>query len=125
MVLRAGQTASSALAALRAAGIMGAPVTDTDDIYLGTADRDRLAALLRADAGATLDSGIDNTVGTVSHTADLGEAIDALLQAGGQWVTVTDDQRHVTGILTAGAVVRAYRDAVQAAAPASEPSAFG
>jgi CIC family chloride channel protein len=125
MVLRAGQTASSALAALRAAGIMGAPVTDADDIYLGTADRDRLAALLRADAGATLDSGIDNTVGTVSHTADLGEAIDALLQAGGQWVTVTDDQRHVTGILTAGAVVRAYRDAVQAAAPASEPSAFG
>jgi len=108
------------LAQYRTLVVLGAPVTDADDTYLGTVSRDRLAA----DAGATLDSGTDNTVGTVSQTADLNEAIDALLQAGGQWVTVTDSRRHVTGILTAGAVVRAYRGA-QAAAPASEPSALG
>jgi DNA/RNA-binding domain of Phe-tRNA-synthetase-like protein len=59
----------------------------------------------------------------VHEAANLNEAIDALTQAGGQWVTVTDDQRRVTGVLTAGAVVRSYRDAVQeATTPVSPPS---
>jgi hypothetical protein len=47
------------------------------------------------------------------------EALAALIGAGGQWVTITDDRRHVTGILTAGAVVRAYRGAVQEASVTS------
>jgi H+/Cl- antiporter ClcA len=111
VVLKAGGTAREALAALRAARIMGAPVTDADGTYLGTVSRDHLIDTLAADAGAGLDSSIDDTVGTVSEKAGLSEAIDALIGAGGQWVTITDDRRHVTGILTAGAVVHAYRGA--------------
>jgi hypothetical protein len=88
---------------------MGAPVSDAEGIHLGTVGRDQLLAL--ADLETTLDGRVDPTAGTVSETADLGEAIDALSTAGGHWVTVTDDGRHVTGILTAGAIVRAYRRA--------------
>jgi chloride channel protein, CIC family len=119
VVLTSADPASEALGALRAAEIGGAPVTDADGIYLGTVSRDRLAGALRSGDAATLDGCVDVAAGTVSEKAALSEAIDALLQAGGQWVTVTDDERHVTAILTAGAVVRAYRDAQQA--PAALP----
>ena len=49
--------------------------------------------------------------------ADLGAAIGALAQAGGQRVTVTDGQRRVTGILTADAIVSAYLTAHQESRP--------
>jgi hypothetical protein len=35
---------------------------------------------------------------------------------GAPWVTVTDDRRHVAGILTIGAVVRGHRQALEASA---------
>ncbi|MBO0819778.1 MAG: chloride channel protein [Nocardiopsaceae bacterium] len=114
LVLRTGQPARVALEALRTARILGAPVTDSDGIYLGTVGRDRLIRAVETDRSATVDRCVDTTAGTVSATADLSEAIDALISGGGQWVTVTDDERRVTGILTAGAVVRGYRDAVRA-----------
>jgi H+/Cl- antiporter ClcA/CBS domain-containing protein len=112
VVLRAGQTASSALAALRDARVMGAPVADPDGLFLGTANRDRLIRAVAADPAATLRGNLNPAAATVHETADLSEAIDALMDAGGQWVTVTDDERRVTGILTAGAVVRGYRESV-------------
>src|SRR5262249_52307851 len=65
VVLNAGDTAREWLAALRTARIMGAPVTDADGTYLGTVSRDHLVDALAADAGARLDSSIDDTVGTV------------------------------------------------------------
>ena len=112
--------ARESLETLRTARLLGAPVIDADGIYLGTTDRDRLVSVLRTDAGATTVAGLDPTVQTVSAAAGLREAIDALIGAGGQWVTVTDKQRQVTGILTAGAVVRVYRDAVRAPLTAAE-----
>lgn len=119
VVLKAGTAARDALDALRAARLLGAPVTGADGTYLGTVSRDDLVETLAAHPEAKLDSGIDDTVGTVSDKAGLSEAIDALIAAGGQWVTVTDDRRRVTGILTAGAVVRAYRGAQEASVPAA------
>lgn len=114
VLLKAAEPAWEALAALRAARLLGAPVVDADGVYLGTADRDQLAAAERGDPGATAGDCADATAQTVSAEADLREAIDALNGAGGQWVTVTDEHRRVTGILTAGAVVRVYRRAVEA-----------
>ncbi|MGH3249909.1 MAG: chloride channel protein [Trebonia sp.] len=112
LVLRAHGSASDALAGLRAASVPGAPVTDEHGTYLGTVSRERLAGA----GGASLAATVDATASTVSATAALGTGIDALLQAGGQWVTVTDSQRRVTGILSAGAIVRSYRHALQASA---------
>jgi H+/Cl- antiporter ClcA/CBS domain-containing protein len=116
VLLRAGTAARAGLKALRAAGVLGAPVADADGIYLGTVTRDHLSGALEADPEAAVDGSVDPAAGTVADSADLGAAIDALTLSGGQWVTVTDGQRRVTGVLTAGAVVRAYRRAQGSAA---------
>jgi H+/Cl- antiporter ClcA/CBS domain-containing protein len=113
LVLRADQPVGEALAALRAARILGAPVTDPEGIYLGTVGRDQLIRAAEIGSGQAVHHWVDRAAGTVSASADLSEAIDALIGGGGQWVTVTDDERRVTGILTAGAIVRDYRDAVR------------
>jgi hypothetical protein len=52
----------------------------------------------------------------VPANAALGTGIDALIQAGGRWVNVTDSQRRVAGILSAGAIVGSCRHALQASA---------
>jgi H+/Cl- antiporter ClcA len=116
VVLRAGSRAAAALAALDAAGVPGAPVTDEGGTYLGTVSRDRLARAVAGDGDALLDASLDATATTVAATATLKVGIDALVQAGGHWVTITDDRRRVTGILSVGAVVRGYRRALEASA---------
>jgi chloride channel protein, CIC family len=116
VVLRADSLASDALAALRGARVPGAPVTDEHGTYLGAVSHDQLTRALAEDGQATLADSVDSTASTVPESAELSTGIDALIQAGGQWVTVTDDQRHVTGILSANTVVRSYRHALQASA---------
>ena len=99
-------------AGLRAARVPGAPVTDLRGTYLGTVSEELLAGA----GDATVAAVVDAAASTVPATAALGTGIDGLIQAGGQWVTVTDSQRHVAGILSAGAVVRSYQHALQASA---------
>jgi chloride channel protein, CIC family len=120
IVLRAADGITEALTALRAVGVTGAPVTDGNGIYLGTVSASRLAQAAggdggdgRADGRADVGSVADPTSGTVPAGAQLSTGIDALVQAGGQWVTVTDDKRRVTGILSAGDVGRSYRHALK------------
>jgi CBS domain-containing protein len=119
VLLRSGQTARDALIALRAARVASAPVTDAEGTYLGTIAGYRLGQVSEEHPDAVLRDYVDPSTGTVHAEADLAEAIDALTQAGGQWVTVTDDQRRVTGIVTAGAIVHAYRNAVREPGPVS------
>jgi H+/Cl- antiporter ClcA len=114
VVLRADGRAADALAALRAAGVPGAPVTDAGGTYLGTVSDEQLT---RA-GDAELADIVDATAGTVQEGAALGTGIDALTQAGGRWVTVTDGERRVAGILSAGAIVRTYRHALRASSSA-------
>jgi len=103
--------AAEARERLRSADVPGAPVVDRDGIFLGTVGTDRLARALDADPEATLASVLDTTTATVADTARLSAALEALMQAGGQWVTVTDSRR-VVGILAVGDVVRGYRRAL-------------
>jgi CIC family chloride channel protein len=112
IVLQADGLASDALAGLRAARVPGAPVTDPRGTYLGTVSEELLAGV----GDATVAAVVDTAASTVPAAAALGTGIDGLIQAGGQWVTVTDSQRHVAGILSAGAVVRSYQHALQASA---------
>jgi CBS-domain-containing membrane protein len=92
--------------------VPGAPVTDEDGTYLGTASRPALAAA----GDDAVRAALDPAAGTVASAAGLATGIDALSAAGGHWVTVTDDQRRVTGILSAGDIMRAYRRALGPAA---------
>jgi CIC family chloride channel protein len=116
VVLRAGGRASAARAALRSAGVPGAPVTDESGTYLGTVSRGQLEKVLAAGGDGALDASLDPAASTVPASATLSTGIDALIQAGGRWVTVTDGQRHVAGILSAGDIVRSYRNALYASA---------
>jgi H+/Cl- antiporter ClcA/Trk K+ transport system NAD-binding subunit len=113
VVLKAGSRATDALAALDAAKVPGAPVTDEHGTYLGTVSRGRLAQAVARDADATLNASLDATAATVAVSATIKTGIDALVEAGGRWVTITDDHRQVAGILSVGSVVREYRQALE------------
>ncbi len=65
-------------------------------------------------AGApTVVAVLDTTTPTVPGTARLDAALEALMQAGGQWITVTSSLR-VVGILSIGDLVRGYQRALAA-----------
>jgi CIC family chloride channel protein len=125
VVLQASTQARDALGALRTAKVPGAPVTDDHGTYLGTVSAEQLAEAAASNEGAAVAGLVDTTASTVSATAALGTGIDALMQAGGHWVTVTDGQRRVSGILSAGAIVRSYRNALQASAGTLSRAALG
>ncbi len=65
-------------------------------------------------AGApTVAAVLDTTTPTVPDTARLDAALEALMQAGGQWVTVTSSLR-VVGILSISDLMRGYQRALAA-----------
>lgn len=129
LVLREDAPLAEALDELRAADVPGAPVVDDEGLYLGTVDLGRVALLLEQAApaatsrdaalggvaptpgGLTVAAAIDATTATVPDTARLDVALEALMQAGGKWVTVTSARR-VVGILAVTDLVRGYQHAL-------------
>jgi chloride channel protein, CIC family len=74
----------------------------------------RSATVTSGDASPlTVAAAMDTTTTTVPENAGLNVALEALMQAGGQWVTVTSSRR-VVGILSIGDVVRGYQHALAA-----------
>jgi CIC family chloride channel protein len=113
VVLHNRVTASEALIVLREAGVPGAPVIDSSGYYLGTVDGNVLVNIVSRSPDAAVDKVLDATTGTVSVDATLDVGLEALLQAGGGWIAVTDDNRRVIGILSLGDIVRGYRRAIE------------
>jgi CIC family chloride channel protein len=109
----------AALERLNEEGIPGAPVVDSQGFYRGTVEADRLSRAVAAAAGreeapsATVDSLLDTTTTTVPAAARLNVALEALMQAGGKWVTVTSNRR-VVGILSVSDLVGGYQEALAA-----------
>ena len=112
-VVPSAARAAEALAALEAAGVSGAPVVDDEGHFLGTVEAARLARVAESDPTAPISGALDTTITSVSDTARLDAALEALMHAGGQWVTVTSSRR-VVGILSIGDVVRGYQRALMA-----------
>ena len=136
LVLRDDTPLQDASDKLRASAVPGAPVVDNEGLYLGTVDLSRVLhllhrrddALIGASKGAssassasdaagstTVAAAMDATTPTVPDTARLDAALEALTQAGGQWVTVTSSLR-VVGILSISDLVRGYQRALGASA---------
>ncbi len=105
---------ADALRSLRQAGVPGAPVVDPTGTYVGTADLAELTVAAAQRPEAAVATMLDATTPTVAAASSLDVGLEALLQAGGRWVTVTGVDRHVAGILSAGGVVRGSRDALAA-----------
>ena len=78
----------------------GAPVVDDRGSYVGTVEAERLEEVAAAGLGASLGGAMDTTTATVAASASLDVGLEALVQAGGGWVTVTGGDRHVVGILS-------------------------
>jgi H+/Cl- antiporter ClcA len=109
-VLDSAATVAAAVTELERAGVPGAPVVDAEGRFRGTVE---LEDLRPADQDVPLSRLVDATAPSVSVTANLDEAIDALPQ-GHPWLSVLDDRRAVSGILAISDVVRAYHAALQA-----------
>ena len=114
VVLSDHTTASEALQALSEAGVPGAPVTDSQGTYLGTVEVENIARLASQDSTLPVADVLDTTATTVAIDSTLDVGLEALTQAGGRWVTVTDKRRHVVGILAIGDLVRGYRQSLDA-----------
>ena len=115
VLLRGDVAAARALEEVRAAGVPGAPVVDGEGLFLGTVDDAHLALAVDAGAEVPVSRLADTTTTTVPGSARLSDALEALMQAGGRWVTVTSSRR-VTGTLAVSDVVQAYRRALAASA---------
>jgi H+/Cl- antiporter ClcA len=103
---------AEALSLLRRSGLPGAPVVDADGSYLGTVDTRHLTE--QAADGAPASAFLDVTTSTVAASAALDTGLEALIDAGGQWLTVTSGDRRVVGILSAGDLVDGYQRLLRA-----------
>ncbi|HWG01725.1 MAG TPA: chloride channel protein [Trebonia sp.] len=101
---------TEALARLRSSGLPGAPVADADGTYLGTVRTSQLDG--RPSDGSPARALADGTVSSVAASAGLDVGLAALMDAGGQWLTVTSDDRRVVGILSVADLVRGYRQLI-------------
>lgn len=113
VVLHQNVPARQALGTLVQANVPGAPVVDDNGLYLGTTNRQALDEHVRRDTKALVERAVDTTAATISNTASLEAAVEALTQAGGHWVTVTAQSRQVVGVLAVSDIVRSYRAALE------------
>jgi chloride channel protein, CIC family len=89
-------------------GLNGAPIVDSNGRFEGTISLARLEA---SDVGREhrLESIMDVTAPTVSESAHLDVAVDAITTSSEHWVPVLDSERKVVGTVATSDVVRGYR----------------
>ena len=110
--------AVEAAAKLLRESLPGAPVVDEKGAFVGTVSTKALQEALpspdpaessEADHGPDVGRLADPTAPTVLGTDRLTSALEALMNAGTNWIPVLDADRRVAGILSTSAVVKAYR----------------
>jgi H+/Cl- antiporter ClcA len=110
LVLTESTTVTEAVAQFDAVGVRGAPVIDDDGRFVGRLNR---AALAEAAPEESVSRCIDRAAPSVSLSANLDQAVDAL-PAGLGWLSVLDEGREVRGVLAISDVVRAYHRLLRA-----------
>jgi H+/Cl- antiporter ClcA/CBS domain-containing protein len=108
LVITGGTSVEMAHDQLAQSGLTGAPVVDSEGRFEGT------VALARLEAGQgsrdqRLESFVDVTAPTVSESAHLDVAVDAITTSTDRWVPVLDSERTVVGTVATSDVVRGYR----------------
>ncbi len=108
LVITGGTSVEMAHDQLDHCGLSGAPVVDSKGRFEGTIS----LARLEASEGARehrLESFVDVTAPTVSESAHLDVAVDAITTSTQHWVPVLDSERYVVGTVATSDVVRGYR----------------
>jgi CBS domain-containing protein len=108
LVITGGTSVEVARHQLERDGLSGAPVVDGEGRFEGTVTLRSLGK--NGDGGEhQLGSLVDVAASTVSETAHLDVAIDAMTTATDHWVPVLDPERKVVGTVAISDVVRGYR----------------
>jgi H+/Cl- antiporter ClcA len=108
LVITGGTSVGVARHQLRQNGLSGAPVVDGEGRFEGTVSLQSLGE--KGERGERqLGSFVDVAAPTVSETAHLDVAIDAMTTASDHWVPVLDVERKVIGTIAISDVVRGYR----------------
>ena len=108
LVIAGGTSVAMAHGQLMREGLSGAPVVDKEGRFEGTISLRRLEASDSA-REHRLESFVDVSAPTVSESAHLDVAVDAMTTATEHWVPVLDSERKVVGTVATSDVVRGYR----------------
>ena len=108
LVITGGASVATTRRKLIEHGLAGAPVVDGQDRFEGSVS---LHSLADAEEGpdSRLASIIDVSAPTVSESACLDVAVDAMSTSTQHWVSVLDADRRVIGTIATSDVVRGYR----------------
>ncbi len=108
LLVTGGTSIETAVDQLTSVGLTGAPMVDDNGRFEGTISLDRLLSSAE-EHGQRLDSLVDVAAPTVSDTAYLDVAVDAITASSQHWVSVLDSDRQVVGTVATSDVVRGYR----------------
>jgi H+/Cl- antiporter ClcA len=108
LVIPGGTSVEAAQEALAHGRLTGAPVVDSNGRFEGTISLGSLQAS-KGPRDHRLESFVDVTAPTVSDSAHLDVAVDAITTSTQHWVSVLDSERNVVGTVATSDVVRGYR----------------
>ena len=108
LVLAGGTSAVQARRELEEQGLTGAPVVDGEGRFEGTLSLGNLKRGAAGDDGR-VESVVDSSAPTVSDSAHLDVAVEAITASSQHWVAVLDGERRVVGTVATSDVVRGYR----------------
>ncbi|HLI44427.1 MAG TPA: TrkA C-terminal domain-containing protein, partial [Acidimicrobiales bacterium] len=114
LVLAGDETVAEAVRSMRAAGVTGAPFTDSEGRFAGIVTLAGLEHHAESDASTEVARLADPADLPVQHSRQLDVALEALTASRRSWVPVVDAERRVVGTLGISDVVRAYRRELQA-----------
>ena len=109
LIIEGSTSVTTARNQIEQVGVPGAPVVDDEGRFEGVVSRVDLKKLSKAAKTHTVSPVVDTSAPTVSGSAHLDVALDALTSASQSWIPVLDSDRSVIGTIATSDVVRGYR----------------
>jgi chloride channel protein, CIC family len=109
LVLQGDTSVLAARRQIEKVGVPGVPVVDDEGRFEGAASLEDLNQLGEEAGAHTIDAVVDASAPTVSGSAHLDVALDALTTASQHWIPVLDNERTVIGTIAMSDIVRGYR----------------
>lgn len=121
LVVAGGTSVAQARRQLHEHGLTGAPVVDGEGRFEGSLSLDSLG---RSESGEQRRVGslVDPAAPTVSESAHLDVAVEAMTTASQHWVPALDSERKVVGTVATSDVVRGYRLGLLASLQQMDPA---
>ncbi len=114
LVLEENTSVEVAYSMLEEKRLPGAPVVDEMGTFLGAVYASDVLAFAGDASRTKIGQLADATAPGCQVTASLAEGLESIYQASGKFLTVTDGNRLVVGILTVGGLLRSYRSSLAA-----------